>query len=197
MKKHLVGALCVCSLIAGAACAAPVVQPGTYALETTHTEVLFGIDHMGFSTFYGEFPGSTGTLVVNGANPLASQLDVSTPIAGVMTSSAKLNEELRSAQWLDAGKYPSMTFHSTRITPTGPDTADVAGDLTLHGVTKPVVLHARFKRAGDAPMMHAYMAGFEVSGEIRRSDFGVSNYIPILGDEVHLIISAPFVRKGP
>ena len=189
----------VATLAAGAAFAegAPSVQSGSYALEPTHAEVMFGVGHFGYSTYYGQFPDASGTLKLDSANPAASQLDISVPTAGVWTASAKLTDELKSADWLDAAKYPAMTFHSTKITLTSPTTADVSGDLTLHGVTKPVTLKASFNRGAVFPMNQKYMIGFEVTGSLKRSDFGVSKYVQFgLADEVKLIISAPFVKTG-
>ncbi len=185
------------SLSASAYAEGPSVQSGSYALEPTHTEVMFGVGHFGFSTYYGQFPGASGSLTLDSANPAASQLDVSVPVANVWTASDKLTDELKSADWLDARAFPAMTFHSTKITSTGPTTADVAGDLTLHGVTKPVVLKATFKRAAVFPMNQKYMIGFDATGHLKRSDFGVSKYVQFgLADDVELIISAPFERKG-
>jgi polyisoprenoid-binding protein YceI len=176
--------------------AAPAVQSGAYTLEPTHTEILFGVGHFGFSTYYGQFPGASGSLTLDAANPAASQLDVSVPVANLWTASDKLAAELKSADWLDAAKYPALTFHSTKITPTGATTADVAGDLTIHGVTRPVVLQATFTRGAVFPMIQKYVIGFNVTGRIKRSDFGVSNYVQYgLADDVDLIISAPFVKN--
>lgn len=187
--------------LAGAAYAqdaAPSVKSGTYALEPTHTEVLFGVSHFGFSTYYGQFPGASGTLALDAANPGASHLDVSIPVAGVWTASAKLVEELKSADWLDAAAYPTITFHSTKVTLTGPTTADVTGDLTLHGVTHPVTLKATFTRGAVFAMTQKYMVGFQVTGDVKRSEFGVSKYVAYgLADDVQLTISAPFERTGP
>jgi len=200
MIRHAALALAASLAIAGAATAqgaATSVQSGTYALEPTHTEVMFGVGHFGFSTYYGQFPGASGSLKLDGANPAASQLDVSVPVANVWTASDKLAEELRSADWLDAAKFPALTFHSTKITVTSPTTADVAGDLTIHGVTKPVVLKATFKKAAVFPMNQKYMVGFDAVGDIKRSDFGVDKYVKFgLADDVELTISAPFVRQG-
>jgi polyisoprenoid-binding protein YceI len=177
--------------------AAPAVRSGAYVLEPTHTEVVFGVSHFGFSTYYGQFPGATGTLTLDAANPAASHLDVSIPVAQVWTASPKLTDELKSADWLDATAYPTMTFHSTKVTPTGPTTADVTGDLTLHGVTHPVTLKATFTRGAVFPMNQKYMIGFQVTGDVKRSEFGVSKYVAFgLADDVHLIISAPFERTG-
>ena len=197
MPRTLTTALVVaCALIAAAAQAAPAQEAsGIYVVEPDHTEVLFGVSHLGFSTYYGQFPGASGTLTLDAAHPAKSKLDISVPVASVMTASPKLNAELAGDQWLDAGKYPTMTFHSTKIVRTGPTTADVTGDLTLHGVTRPVTLKATLHKIGDNPMMHVYSAGFEVSGHIKRGEFGVAHYLGPIGDDVTLIISAAFNRK--
>ena len=89
-----------------------------------------------------------------------------------------------------------MTFKSTQIRAIGPNEGQIVGDLTLHGVTRPVTLHVTFHGAGSNPMNRAYMAGFDATGVIKRSDFGIAKYLANLGDEVTLIISAPFVRKA-
>jgi polyisoprenoid-binding protein YceI len=87
-----------------------------------------------------------------------------------------------------------MTFRSTTVAPTGADTADVTGDLTLHGVTRPATLKVKFSAAGVNPQDQAYTAGFEARGRIRRSDFGIGRYAFLIGDNVDLIISAAFER---
>ena len=177
--------------------APPSAQSGTYNVEPIHAMVMFGVSHFGFSNYYGQFPGATGTLTLDAANPAASHLDVSVPVAKVWTASDKLTDELKSAAWLDAGKFPAMTFKSTSITVTGPTTADVAGDLTIHGVTKPVTLKATFKRGAVFPMNKKYMIGFDATGHIKRSDFGITKYVNFgLGDDVDLIISAPFEKAS-
>ncbi len=173
------------------------VKPGAYVIEPSHTRVVFSVSHMGFTTWYGDFPGASGQLLLDAAHPEASRLDVTVPVAGVSTTNAKLDGELRSADWLDAGRFPTAMFHSTRITPTGAGDAEVTGELTLHGVTRPVVLHAHFNGAGVNPLDHVYTTGFEVSGVIKRSDFGVNKYVPLIGDDIRLIISAAFEKaKG-
>ncbi len=171
------------------------VAAGTYAVEPVHTRVLFAVSHMGFSTWYGDFTGVSGSLTLDPKNAAADQLDVSIPVNSVTTTNAKLDEELKSADWFDATTYPTITFHSTKVTETGPGTADVVGDLTFHGVTKPVVLHATFKGSGVNMMTKGFTAGFDVTGALKRSDFGVGKYVPLIGDDVTLIISAPFEKK--
>ncbi len=175
---------------------AAAVKPGAYAIEPSHTRVLFSVSHMGFTTWYGNFTDASGRLVLDPAHPDASHLDVTIPMASVTTTNAKLDGELKSSDWFDVAKYPTATFHSTAVHVTGRDQAEIDGDLTLHGVTRPVVLTASFNGAGVNPLDHAYTAGFEVRGEIKRSDFGVSKYVPVVGDDVKLIISAAF-EKAP
>jgi len=171
------------------------VQAGTYALETHHARILFAVSHMGFSTWYGDFSGATGSLAIDPGNPAAAKLSVSIPVASVSTTNAALDGELKSPQWFDAAKFPAITFTSTKVTLTGPATADVAGNLTFHGVTRPAVLVATFKASGINPMSKAFTIGFEVKGKIKRTDFGVATYVPLIGDDVDLVISAPFEKK--
>jgi polyisoprenoid-binding protein YceI len=170
------------------------VRGGAYAIEPSHTRVLFSISHMGFTTWYGNFTGASGTLKLDPAKPAASTLSVTVPIASVTTTNAKLDSELKEADWLDAAKFPTATFTASKITATG-GTAKVGGTLTLHGVTKPVVFTVTFNGAGTNPLSHAYTVGFEVRGQIKRSAFGVSKYLGLIGDDVDLIISAAFEQK--
>jgi polyisoprenoid-binding protein YceI len=171
------------------------VPAGTYALETSHARVVFSLSHMGFSTWYGDFSGTTGTLTLDPKNAAAAALAVTIPVASVSTTNAKVDSELKAANWLDATQFPTITFKSTKVTLTGATTAQVAGDLTLHGVTRPVVLDATFKASGVNMLTKAYTVGFEVKGRIKRSDFGVKTYVPLIGDDVDVTISAPFEKK--
>ncbi len=196
MTKSFAGAFAAGVLLVGAAHAAPP-QSGNYTLEPSHAEIVFSLSHFGYSNYFGQFPGATGTLTLDGANPAKSVVDVSVPTATVMTASPKLNDELKSADWLGSEAFPTMKYHSTKIVMTGATTADVYGDLTLHGVTKPLVLKATFKRGGVFPMNQKYMIGFDAVGHLKRSEFGVDKYSKMgLGDDVDLIISAPFVKAS-
>lgn len=171
------------------------VQAGSYALETNHARVLFAVNHMGFSTWYGDFSGATGSLTLDPKKPQSAALSVSIPVASVTTTNAVLDGELKSADWFDAAKFPTISFTSTKVTVLSPTTARVEGNLTFHGVTKPVALDASFKATGTNPMSKAVTIGFEVKGHLKRSDFGVAKYVPLVGDDVDLIISAPFEKK--
>ena len=170
------------------------VQSGTYAIDPEHTQVSFRVSHMGFSQYNGVLAQASGELELAPQTMAATKVSVTLPAASIATTSDKLTSELRGANWLDAAKYPNVAFRSTKITQTGPDAADIEGDLTLHGVTKPIVLKARFVGAGVNPLSKAYNAGFEARATIKRTDFGVSRFAPLIGDEVELTIDAAFAK---
>lgn len=182
--------------VAPAEPAGPLADAGRYALESSHARVLFSVSHAGLSTWYGEFPGAVGTLDLDPVHVERSRLDIMIKTAAITTTSNVLDDELRGPKWFDAQRFPEIRFTSRRIVRTSAKEASVAGDLTMHGVTKPVVLTARFNKAGINPFAKTYTVGFEVSGTIKRSDFGVSEDVPLVGDDVTLIISAPFEKKN-
>ena len=170
------------------------VQAGAYAVESRHTRVQFAVSHLGISDWYGDFTGASGSLKLDPANPASMQVDVSLPVASVTTTNAVLDGELKSAAWFDAAQYPTIRFVSTKVERTGPDKAAITGDLTFHGVTRPVVLSATLNGAGPDPMGKGYLVGFNASGVIKRSDFGVKTYLPMIGDDTTLRISAAFEK---
>lgn len=123
-----------------------------------------------------------------------TKLDVSVPVARVSTTNAKLDAELRSADWFDAAKYPTIRFVSSSVKRTGANTAKIAGTVTMHGVSRPLVLDASFGGAGVNPLSKAYTVGFKATGHLHRTDFGVSKYAPLVSDEVTLTIAAAFEK---
>ncbi len=171
------------------------VQPGTYAVDPSHTQVLFCVLHLGFTNYYGNFSGVSGSLSVVPDKPSAMAVTISVPVDSVSTTSPKLDGELKSADWLDATRYPTMVFRSETVTPTSANTADVTGTLTLHGVTRPLTLHASFVGAGVNILDHKETVGFQLNGSLKRSDFGVTKYVPLVSDDVTLMISAAFEGK--
>jgi polyisoprenoid-binding protein YceI len=171
------------------------VPAGAYKVEPNHTQVRFGVLHMGFNPYYGTFSNASGTLQLDPAHAGMAKLSVSVPVASVATTSAKLDEELKSADWLDAGKYPTMTFTSTNVAASG-TAATISGTLTLHGVSKPITLQASFVGAGKNPMGGTQTVGFTAKGIINRSDFGVTKYVPLVSDQVTIEITAAFEKQG-
>lgn len=181
---------------AQAATAPQDVQAGTYQVETSHTQVTFSLLHFGFTQYSGLFSGATGSLTFDPAHPATSKLSVSIPVASVQTTSAKLTDELHGADWFDAARYPTATFVSTKVVPTGAGSAAVTGNFTLHGVTKPLTLQVRYVGAGINPMDKAYTLGFQATGTVKRSDFGVKTYVPMVGDDVTLSIAGAFEKQN-
>ncbi|MGB8843172.1 MAG: YceI family protein [Aliidongia sp.] len=168
------------------------VTPGTYTVDSNHTRVLFSVSHLGFTTWYGEFTKVTGTLDLDPKAVAKSTFEIHIPMSSISTSNAKVDGELTSGQWFDAAQFPEIVFKADKVALTGKDKANVTGQLTMHGVTKPVTLAVKFNGAGMNPLAKVYTVGFELSGKIKRSDFGVKTYLPLIGDDVDLIISAGF-----
>ncbi|MBP2276716.1 MULTISPECIES: YceI family protein [Sphingomonas] len=168
------------------------VKAGTYAVEPHHTQVTFSVSHFGISPYAGTFSDASGTLKLDPAKPAETQLDVTLPIASVQTTSSVLTGELKSADWFDAAKFPTATFHSTKVTQISGDAVAVDGTLTLHGVTKPVTFRAKLFGAATNPMSKKASIGFLGRMVIHRSDFGVSKYVPVVSDETVLVINAAF-----
>ena len=131
----------------------------------------------------------TGTLTLDEKAPQNSSVSVTIPIDDLLTGVVKLDEHLKSKDFFDAETYPTATFVSSKVTLKGKDKAIVEGTLTLHGVSKPEVLNVTLNKIGEN-MMKKKTAGFSATTTIKRSDFGISAYLPMLGDEVKLYIES-------
>jgi polyisoprenoid-binding protein YceI len=199
MKTTLLAAALLAVPATALAQAAPDTNPadvkaGTYQVEPSHTRILFAVSHMGFTTWYGDFTGASGTLTLDPKNLDATKFDIIIPANSVSTTNAKLDGELNGPEWFDTAKYPTIEFKSEKLVRTGHDTANVTGELTFHGVTRPETLHVSFNAAGMNMLTKQYTAGFNATGMLKRSDFKQSTYVPLIGDEVTLTISAAFVQ---
>ena len=169
-------------------------QSGDYKLEPTHARVQWQLTHMGLSAYWGDFALPTGTAHFDAKNAAADVVDISIPAASVSTTNPTLDGEVK--EWFEVAKYPTITFKSTKVVQTGPGAADVTGDLTLHGITKPVTLKVKFRAAGVNMLTKHYTLGFDAVTSIKRSEFGVRNYVPAVSDEVQITIAAPFEKQG-
>ncbi|NID17549.1 YceI family protein [Luteibacter yeojuensis] len=170
---------------AGTAVAAPV----TYKLDPGHTMVLFSWNHFGFSNPTANLGQVDGTLVYDEKDPSKATVEATLPLSGLDTFVPKLDEHLKSSDFFDAAKYPNVTFKSTKVTPAGKGKLKVTGDLTVHGVTKPVTLDVTLNKVGPHPMMKAQTIGFDATATIKRSDFGVGAYVPNVSDEIKIRIT--------
>lgn len=171
--------------LAATASAAPV----SYRIDPAHTQVTATWNHFGFSNPFANFGQADGTIVYDADNVAASSVKVTLPLAGLDTTVPKLDEHLRSADFFDAAKYPVITFSSTKVEPAGDRRLRVTGDLTVHGVTRPVVLDVTLNGAGMHPMRKVPAIGFDATATLKRSDFGVAAYVPNVSDEIRIRIT--------
>lgn len=187
--------------------AAPVATEapvGHYTLDKAHTSVIFRVSHIGFSTYTGSFTGFDATLEFDPANPSAMKFDGTVDVASLTLSNppAGFIVDLLGAMWFEAEKFPTISFHSTAIEMTGANTANVTGDFTMHGVTKPLVLAVTFNGGyAGHPYDPNARIGFSATGILKRSEFGMAYGVPEpgttmgVGDDVHLMLESEF--SGP
>lgn len=161
----------------------------TYKLDASHTAITWHVNHFGFSTPSGKFMSVDGEVTLDEANPAASSVKVTVDVSGINSGVAKLDEHLKAPDFFDVAKFPTATFVSKKVELTGKDTAKVEGDLTLRGVTKPVVLDVKLNKIGEN-MFKLKTAGFTASTTIKRSEFGMTTYVPNLGDDVKIDIES-------
>ena len=168
---------------------------GDYVLEKSHASVVFTINHMGYSNYTGRFNMLDAAVHFDAKNPSASSVNVTVMPSSVDTHNSTLEAELASKAWFNTEAFPKATFVSTKIEKTGAKTGKITGDFTLAGVTKPIVLDAVFNGGGHDAFMKKDKLGFSAKTTLKRSDFGVSNYVPLVGDTGAIDIEAEFVRK--
>jgi polyisoprenoid-binding protein YceI len=177
--------------LAGLLGAAVSVQaaPVTYKLDPGHTMVLFSWNHFGYSNPTADLGLGEGTLVFDEQHPANSSVEVTLPLARLDTHVPALDEHLKKPDFLNADQYPVVTFKSTEVQPLGGNKFKVTGNLTVHGVTRPVVLDATLNKVGPHPMTKAPSIGFDATASIKRSDFGVGAYVPNVSDELSIRIT--------
>ena len=180
--------------VAAPAAVAPAdARPGAYVLDPAHGKITWSVSHLGFSTYVGQFRDVQAKLNLDPKNPSASTLEATIPIDRIGTLHDGLDKHLKAADFLDVAKFPTATFKSTKIVRTGERTADITGDLTLHGVTKPVVVQATFNKAGPGPGGSKYRVGFDGKAAIKMTDFDIApKFAPMLGEVVTLAIEGEF-----
>ncbi len=171
--------------VAGSAFAAPV----TYNIDPNHTIVLASWSHFGFSKPSVNFGKADGAIVYDAAKASNSSVQVTLPLTGLSALAEDFYDHLTSADWFDAAKCPSATFKSTKVEAAGKGKLKVTGDLTVKGVTKPVVLDVTLNKAGEQPMAKRAAVGFDATATVKRSDFGLGKYAPNVSDDVTLRIT--------
>lgn len=177
--------VCLCSMPAWAA--------DSYTIDSRHTFPSFEVDHLGFSIQRGRFNESSGKVVLDSANGRGS-IDVVVKMASIDTGLAELEEHLRGKDFFDVAKFPSMTFKSDKLRFAGEKLIGADGTLTLHGVSKPVSLKVDHYHCGLNPIKLQHTCGANAVATIKRSDFGVDKYVPMVGDDVKIAIQVEATR---
>ena len=166
-----------------------LAAPVDYKIDTTHTATVFSWNHFGFSTPSANFTDIQGVIKVDNAKPSNSSVDVIIPISSVNTNVPALDKEFQEEAWFNAAKYPNITFKSTKVETKDKKHFKITGNLTVKGVTKPVVLDAVLNKQGEHPMAKVPAIGFNATTSFDRSAFGIGNYVPNVGDKITVNIT--------
>lgn len=186
----------------------PPPMAGSYQIDMQHTSLIFRVSHLGFSNYTALFTEVTADLDFDPDHPDAMKVTAKVPVASLEThnpdKALDFNALVTGPEFLDAAQFPEITFTSTAVTLTGENRADVTGDLTLHGVTKPVTLAVSYNGGwGDMQMDAGARIGFSATGSFNRSDFGIAYGIPAPGttmgvsDKVEIILETEFIKPRP
>jgi polyisoprenoid-binding protein YceI len=182
-------------VIALAMAASAVAQAGTWQIDPNHTAAQFSVRHLGVSTVRGAFTKVTGTVRHDPADPTKDSIDVTIDANSVDTRVEMRDNDLRSARFFDVQKYPTMTFHSKSVKVSGAGKLQITADLTIHGVTKEVVLDVDGPtEAIKDPMGKGQRMGASATTKVNRQDFGVSALPGVVGDEITITIDVEMTK---
>ncbi len=172
----------------------PALATETYEVDSVHSAVVFRIKHLDIAYVYGRFNDLSGTLKIDNEAPDGSVVEIYAKTKNVDTFNPERDNHLRSPDFFDAKKFPVISFKSKSFTKVSKDMYEVSGDLSLHGVTRPLTVKVQRTGGGKDPW-GGFRIGFETTFTIRRSDFGMQYMMEGVGDEVRIILSIEGVRK--
>lgn len=172
------------------------IPGGQYNLDKSHASIVFGISHLGFSEYKGFFEEFDATLNLGEDNLENSKVSVTIDADEIYTNNDHLEEKLQGEAYFNTAMYPEITFESTALNMEDEDSGILTDNLTMLGVTKPVELDVTFKGGALGPFSNKYTLGFSAEGTINRTEFGMTELVPMVADEVHLDIEAEFVKNG-
>ncbi len=181
-------------LILGAVTCPLAAAAETYEVDPTHSAAVFKVSHFGISFVTGGFTDVSGTIVMDRDNPGKSSVEFVIQTASVNTHLKKRDEHLRSADFFDVKKYPTMSFKSSRVKKLGDNLYEVTGSFSLHGVTRIITTRVTFIGETDVPWGQ-HRAGFETSFSINRTDYGMDKLLKPAGDKVQITILVEAMRK--
>jgi polyisoprenoid-binding protein YceI len=183
------------ALAASLALASMPLCATTYTLEPNYTQGVFRWNHLGFSSPAAQFAHGEGILEFDQADPTRSAVQVTIPLTSLNTGVPALDDHFRSNDFFDTAKFPTATFKSTKVEKGAAiDQLKVTGDLSLHGVTKPVTLDVTVVKVGTNPRTSLPTVGFDAMTSLKRSDFGLGKYVSQVGDEIRLHITSQAVE---
>ena len=176
-----------------------MAKPVAYTIDPGHTATVFSWSHFGFSTPSANFSDIQGTITVDNEKPANSSVNVTIPVSSINTNVKALDEHIQKAEFFDVEKYPNITFKSTKVQALGKNKYKITGNLTIKGVTKPVVLDAVLNKQAVHPMTKLQTIGFNATTSFNRSAFNVGAYVPNVGDKITVNItteaSVPAAKK--
>lgn len=164
-----------------------------FNVDSVHSSIIFGVDHMGVTTFYGRINGPTGEFRFDLGTPAASSFAITAKAENIDTASSGRDQHLKSGDFFDARQFPEITFKSTSVSRSSKTTFAVTGDLTLHGITRPVNVVIEYGGVNETP--RGVKSGFTANFTVRRSDFGMNYGLGMIGDEVTLMIGIEGNKK--
>jgi polyisoprenoid-binding protein YceI len=166
----------------------------TYTLEPDYTQGVFRWNHLGFSSPAAQFAQGAGTLEFDQGDPARSSVRVTIPLETLRTGVPDLDEDFRSSDFFATDRFPTATFKSSRVRSKGSNQLEVMGELTLHGVTKPITLAVTVIKIGTNPRTGLSTVGFDATATLRRSDFGLGKYVPQVSDAIEMHITSQAVE---
>jgi polyisoprenoid-binding protein YceI len=180
--------------VAALVLALPAFAADTFQIDPMHSETGFQIRHV-VTKVRGRFAKFSGTILYDQVNPAKSSVDVSIDAASITTDTEMRDKDLRSEKFFDVAKFPTLTFKSTGVKRVNPNQLEVTGTFTLHGVTRTITIPVT--ELGVAPGMapNTTVAGFEGKLTIKRSDYGITTYVPVVGDEVEISLNVEALKK--
>lgn len=170
--------------------ALPAFAADTYKLEPTHSSVTIYYPHFGMTRPSIKVVGATGTLVLDSDAPANDTVEVTLDMNALTSGLPDFDKDLKGPDYFDTAQFPAATFKSTKVEPTSATTANVTGDLTVHGVTKSVVLSVTFNKKAFNPALFKTGVGFSATATLSRKDFGLGKLEPFVGDQIDLAIDA-------
>jgi polyisoprenoid-binding protein YceI len=178
-----------------AASTASMAATTDYQIDAKHTATLFSWSHFGFSNPTANFDDVQGVITVDDKHPEKSSVSVTIPVKSINSHVEALDKEFLTEAWFNEAKYPNITFKSTKVQTKDKKHFKISGDLTVKGVTKPVVLNATLNGMGEHPMAKKKAIGFNATTSFKRSDFGIGQYVPAVSDEIKVNITTEALVK--